>query len=281
MEPNLLSQTATETLRQHIGTVFILACDEATEPLETAIAKAGFACEVLRQRPRPEFTNFSRSYRCLLNHRSAWERATATNRLTLVVEADFVPVKGFGDLPLPFDPNQADVGICWLYTCAPQIYSVSDTGYAQGFSTSLVAYIINPQSAAALIELAAIVKHDPGPAVYSAWDSEVDSFLLKRQLKNYIPFRNYGEHGGGQPNPEHRAFGLSTTHRADILYRQLAFPPPYTAYHWFPAVRFQARLKGIARLLTGRFIRIPILQESSFPLRLLRFAIGRQLSLRL
>ena len=125
------------------------------------------------------------------------------------------------------------------------------------------------------------MKREPGPAAYSAWDSEVDAFLLKRGLKNYLPFRNYGEHGGGQPNPEHRAFGLSTTHRADVLYRKLAFPPPYAAYYWPPAVRLQARLKGIARLLMGRFVRVPILRESSVPQRLLWFAVSRQLSLRL
>lgn len=43
-------------------------------------------------------------------------------------------------------------------------------------------------------------------------------------------------------------------------------------------VRFWARLKGIARLGTGRFLRVKVLQGSNFPLRLLRFAILRQLT---
>ena len=43
--------------------------------------------------------------------------------------------------------------------------------------------------------------------------------------------------------------------------------------------RLQGRLKGIARLLMGKYLRIKIIRNSSVPMRLLRFAILRQLSL--
>ncbi len=264
-----------------IGKVFIVAYKESTELLEAALLREGFACEVLRQTHAPEYKDYSPSYLCLLNHRRAWEKAAEANQPTLVVEADFVPVQELGNRPLPFPRQRTDMGITWLYTCAPQIYNVSEEGYAQGFSTAMVAYILSPESARHLIELPERVKEKVGATNYSAWDSEIEEFLRKKKLKNYVPFRNYGEHGG-LPNPEHHRHGLSKTHRADVLYGKLAFTPDYAQNSKLAlfSVRLKARLKGIARLALGKFLRIPVLQGSSFPKRLLSFAIGRQLTLR-
>lgn len=267
-----------------IDKVFIIASKESTEKLESVLQKEGFTVEVQRQQPRPEYQNFSRSYLCLMNHRRAWEKAAKSDQLTLIMEADFVPVEGFGKLPLPFNPNQNNVGISWLYTCAPQIYHISSEGYADGFSVALVAYIVTPQSARYLIELAEETREKVGPTNYSTWDSSIDTFLRKRNLKNYIPWRNYGEHGG-VPNPEHRQNNLSKSHRADVLYGKLSFMPLYAegkqGRRWkFMLVRLQARLKGIARLATGRFLRPQVLQGSTTPGRMIKFATFRQLSLR-
>jgi hypothetical protein len=286
MNSNLMPQldSRARSLSACIGKLYILAYKEDTRLLEETLTQAGFQCEVLRQQHQEGYEQFSRSYLCLLNHRAAWERATQETKPTLIIEADFVPVVNFGNLPLPFDPTQTNVGIAWLYTCAPQVYSVSQTGYAEGFSTAAVAYIVTPQSAQCLIELAGEIKEKYGPTNYSAWDSTIDSFLRKRKFKNYIPFRNYGEHGG-LPNPEHRQQGLSPSHRADTLYGKLAFLPPYAKDQggmWkLLQVRSQARLKGLARLVTGRFLRIPVIQGSSVPGRLIKFAVSRQLLLRL
>ncbi len=268
-----------------IGKVFIIACKESTELLEAALAREGLECEVLRQEHKAEFKDFSPSYLCLLNHCRAWEQAMPQSKPTLIVEADFVPVLGFGQLPLPFNPNWSNVGISWLYTCAPQVYSVTEDGCAEGFSTSLVAYIITSQSAQYLIELAEEVREKVGTTSYSSWDSKIDEFLRNKKLKNYIPFRNYGEHGG-LPNLEHYKHGLSKTHRADVLYGKLAFMPLYATreensqFKLFWA-RLQARVKGIGRLAMGKFVRVPVLKGSSVPGRLLSFALRRQLSLRL
>lgn len=274
-------ETNFQRLADGIGKLFILAYKEDTRLLEETLTQAGFQCEVLRQQHQAGYETYSRSYLCLLNHRHAWERATQETQPTLVIEADFVPVMGFGQLPLPFDRHQANVGIAWLYTCAPQVYSVSKTGFAEGFSTAAVAYIVTPQSAACLLELAEEIKQKYGPTNYSAWDSTIDSFLRKRKFKNYIPFRNYGEHGG-RPNPEHRQQGLSPAHRADTLYGRLAFLPPYAVDRggWLKVlqVRSQARLKGLGRLVTGRFLRVPVIKGSTVPGRLIRFALRRQLS---
>jgi hypothetical protein len=266
-----------------IERVFIIAYKESTELLETTFKKEGLSCQVLRQKHEPQQQNYSSSYLCLLNHKSAWEQAAQLDRLTLIVEADFVPIVGFANLPLPFPVDEPNLGVAWLYTCAPQIYSVSQEGYAQGYSTSMVAYIVTPQSAKALIELANEIKDKIGSERYSTWDSEVESFLRTKKFKNFVPFRNYGEHGG-IPNPEHKNNGLSRTHRADILYGKLAFLPLYASEHSskvYVLERLQGRFKGLIRLLMGKYLRIPVLKGSSVPWRLLGFAIRRQITMRL
>jgi hypothetical protein len=274
------------SLAEGIGKVFIIAYKESTQFLEETLALEGLQCEVLRQEHQPEFRGFSPSYLCLLNHCEAWERASQSAKLTLIVEADFVPVIGLGRLPLPCDTHQENLGVSWLYLCAPQVYSVSQEGYADGFSVAMVAYIVTPRSARCLMDHAENIKQKFGPS-YSTWDSDVDGFLRERNFKNYISFRNYGEHGG-RPNPEHRQNKLSPSHRADILYGKLAFLPMYAideggnnSYLKYIQVRLQARLKGIARLLAGRFVRLKTLRNSRFPIRLLLFALRRHLSLSL
>ena len=64
----------------------------------------------------------------------------------------------------------------------------------------MVAYIINPKSAQYLIDFAEEIKAKQGGDVYSTLDSDIDFLLRRKKLKNYILFRNYGEHGG-LPNP--------------------------------------------------------------------------------
>ena len=276
------SYPASRALTDSIGTVFVLAHKESTQQLERTLVAEGLKCEVLRQVHQPEFQGFSRSYLCLLNHCQAWKRASQSTQPSLILEADFVPVVGFGRLPLPYDSDPSNLGIAWLYACAAQVYSVSQTGHAEGFSTAMVAYIVTPQSAKCLLELAETITETIVPTTYSAWDSEVDRFLRDRHFKNYIPFRNYGEHGG-RPNPEHRQHGLSPVHRADVLYGQLAFMPLYAVkgskslqYLTYWHTRLQARLKGIGRLVLGKFLRPKVVKHSSVSLRLLGFAIRRQ-----
>ncbi len=269
----------------HIDKIFIIAYKESTQQLQEVLTQEGFQCEVLRQETKPEYQNFSRSYLCLLNHCRAWKQAIQEDKPVIIVEADFVPVVGFGQLPLPFNPDQTDVGLSWLYTCAPQIYNISSHGYVEGFSASTVAYIVTPQSAGYLLELAEEIREKVGETNYSTWDSNIDSFLRKRKLKNYIPWRNYGEHGG-LPNPEHSQNNLSNSHRADTLYGKLAFMPLYAVDQKpeklkFLTVRLQARIKGLSRLATGRFLRPKLIKQSKRPIKLISFAVLRQFSLRL
>lgn len=270
-----------------IGQTFILAYREPTDRLTAALDQSGCRSEVLRQIHQPGYEAYSRSYLCLLNHCQAWKRALQSDQPTLIVEADFVPVMGFGLLPPPFDPADPDLGMAWLYTCAPQVYSITERGYALGYSTSMVAYVITARSAQLLLDLAQVVERDPGPTAYSPWDSGIDYYLRDRGLHNYVPFRNYGEHGG-LPNPEHQANRLSKAHRADVLYGRLAFAPLYaqaeaTQTDWHSIgrrwkERGYGRIKGLGRLLLGKYLRGPVLKSSGQPIRLLRFAIGRHLT---
>lgn len=273
---------AAKRLVDCIAKVFIIANKEPTEHLEAVLRQEGFDYEVLRQQPLANLEEYSRSYLCLMNHCRAWEQAKKQTKPILIIEADFVPVIGIGKLPLPFNPQKSDVGVSWIYTCASQVYYVDSQGYAEGFSVSTVAYIVTPQAAPYLLELGAKIKQEYGHKKYSSWDSMIDNFLRDRQLKNYIPWRNYGEHGG-IPNPEHRQNNLSSSHHADVLYGKLAFMPIYALNKnggklQLIKIRLKARLKGIARLLSGRFLRIKVIKGSSVPSLLIRFAIFRQLS---
>ncbi|MBF2065780.1 MAG: LPS biosynthesis glycosyltransferase [Calothrix sp. C42_A2020_038] len=264
-------------LVSNVSKILIIACKESTQQLEKVFTEEGFECQVLRQEFLPEYENYSRSYLCLMNHLRAWEIAEKEQLPTLIIEADFVPVVGIGKLPLPFNPNHPDVGISWLYTCATQVYSILPEGYAEGFSVSTVAYIVTPKAAHSLLGLASEITQKYGSTKYSSWDSTLDSYLRARNFKNFIPWRNYGEHGGA-PNPEHHQNKLSKTHRADVLYGKLAFVPPYAAsesrmtFFW---VRLQARLKGLARLMSGRFLRLKVIKGASVPSKLLKFAFFR------
>lgn len=278
-----------------IAQTFVIAYKEPTEQLTQALSDAGCECSVLRQVHQPGYETYSPSFLCLLNHRSAWELALRSQKPTLIVEADFIPVKNFGALPPPFDPTDENMGIAWLYTCASQVYNVTEKAgatFAQGYSTSMVAYVVTPKSARLLIELAAQVEKDPGPRAYSPWDSGIEYYLRDRGLKNYVPFRNYGEHGG-LPNLEHQQNKLSKAHRADVLYGKLAFAPMYAYSHgqfhgqlngqvnrwqWLKG-RTYGRIKGVGRVLLMKYLRGEVIRKSDQGGRLVRWAIARQLTL--
>jgi hypothetical protein len=272
-----------DRLCDRIKKVFIIAHRESTELLEATLDQEGFECEMLRQIDQPEYQNYAAIHRCLLNHQRAWKLASQRTEPSLIVEADFVPVIGIGQLPVPFNLQQANVGIAWLYTCAAQLYSVTAEGFGEGYSAATVAYIVTPDAAQQLCELVDQMSAAYGTG-YHNFDSEIDEFLRKRGFKNFIPFRNYGEHGG-RSNPEHRHHGMTGIHHADLLYGKLAFIPPYLVGQkdtglklW--QMRSHARLKGIVRLLLQKYLRLPIVKNSSFPFRLIRFAVWRQFAMR-
>jgi hypothetical protein len=99
-----------KTLLQSIEKVTIVSNKLPTERLKEFFVREGFDCAELRQEPRPEYKAYSKSYLCLLNHKEAWKEALK-HKFTLIVEEDFVPVAGFGKLPLPFSEEADNFGI--------------------------------------------------------------------------------------------------------------------------------------------------------------------------
>ena len=284
-------------LRDFVSRAYIISYQEDIEPLKQNLTSQGFECISMRQKYSEHDRDYSRSYLCLLNHVRAWEEIVATQAISAIVEADFVPVRQMGKLPIPCDLQRdrfgkvtlepfADFGIAWLYTCAAQVYSVSETGKAIGYSSSMVAYLVSPQAAAILLEHAESIHQQFGPRTYSVWDSQVEHVLRSRGFQSYIPFRNYGEHGG-HPNHEHYLAKLSREHRADVLYDSLAFTPQYCYGGRYPVwlkgflARIFARAKGLGRLVCQRYVRRGVWKKSSRPHWMIGFAILRQLTLRL
>jgi hypothetical protein len=154
----------------------------------------------------------------------------------------------------------------------------------------MVAYIVEKKSALFLLEFAESVTKEPGPRVYCPWDVNLGYWLRKRNMKTYLPFRNYGEHGGVS-NLEHaeylsgyykksilRKLMAHETPRADVLYGRLAFLPYYAdgSKLKFCRTRLKARAYGMARLLLGRYIQPKIILRSRRPLRLIRLALAQQ-----
>lgn len=266
-------------LRDYIDKVYIVSNKLSTDKLKSEFIEQGFEVEELRQEFKPEYKKFSKIYLTFLNHKNAWGKASNNDKYSLIVEEDFVPINNFGQLLLPFDSNKENFGICWIYAVGPQIYSVSTYGYISGEASGLVAYIINSESATLLLKFAEEIRKKWDSKEYLPFDSEIKTFFLSRGKKNYLSYRNYGEHGG-VINIEHKKNKIRRggIHRADVLYGKLAFLPYYAKDNRIRCymIRLEARIYGIMRLLVGRYLRPKILFHSSTPFRLLKVAIGRQ-----
>lgn len=271
--------------------IYIVSHSEDPGELVSFLCKSGFVVEVLRQDRSIDEAGYSASYKCFLNHRKAWQKAARVRGPVCILEKDFVPSINFAELPVSY-PKGKEWGIAYIYACGPQMYSVDRYGKIEGASTSTVGYLVNPDSASLLLEFAHKIDSEwRDHSSYRAWDSEIVQFFLSKGIKCYLPFRNYGEHGG-LSNPEHsvnffEGSGLRrfrpkrTGHRADVLAGRLAFLPEYAknSRSIYLKERLWARLYGLARLCLGVYLRPGILRGSSFPARLLLVAIKRHLTL--
>ncbi|HWA85412.1 MAG TPA: hypothetical protein VG710_04255 [Opitutus sp.] len=261
------------SLKSRINQSFIVAYKEDTTELQQALGQEGFSPRVLR----PEYTatelTYSRTIRCLLNHASAWRLASAATGLSLIVEADFVPCEGFGALPLPFDPDRHGPGAwAFLYAGGPRLLRAFPDGFLQGHAACPVACVISPQVGAWLADYARDeLQRQPDLTAYSLWDTQFQWRMMGHGAVCFMPFRQYGEHGG-LPNPEHHragvgvakrfkllsAFGVGRNHHADVLWAPLKFLPAYArgSRGRFWRTRCEAKLLGWLKLLTGRCVMI-------------------------
>jgi hypothetical protein len=247
-------------LRDVSAGAIIIAHDEDTSPLRDALEGEGLSVEEVRGPYTAEQLTYSAARRCLVNHANAWRIAVNRDRPTIIVEADFVPVKGFADLPAPVPLDRSDTSMAYLYACGPQVWD-----------------LVTPGVARLLLQFYEEQGNTDSTGAYSMWDTSIGYWLKDRGVESYIPYRHYGEHGGTW-NPEHGAAGMRRAHRADALHGQLAFMPFYAngsmVRYW--KTRMWARAWGVLRLLTGRFLAWHDLARSE-PLPMARFAVGRLL----
>jgi hypothetical protein len=271
-------------LKDCVERVCILAWREDTGRLEQALAAEGFRVEVVRATYSAEEMAASRVIRCLLNHRGVWARCAAQAGLWMTVEADFVPCRGLGSLPLPYPWELRHRAWAWLYAGGPRLYERLPGGGLRGHACATVAGVMGPEVAAALVDFADAEIAQRGLASLSPWDTYLQYHLKKRGLLSFFPFRQYGEHGG-IPNPEHATAGMGQNgaHQADALWGPLHFLPAYAKGSRLRYGCFRARAKalGAARFLTGRFVEPLTLRrapDGRTRLRLLATGIHRLLS---
>lgn len=223
----------------------------------------------------PEQLQYSASMRCFVNHANAWKIAVKRQKPTIIVEADFVPVKGFGNLLAPVPPEKLGHGLGYLYSVGPQIWDLAEVTSARGHGGGMVALLIPQAVAAMLLQFFdEEIKSNPS-GDYSPFDAKVGYWLKHRGIQSYIPYRHYGEHGG-IGNPEHDLAGLGRPHQADVLQGSLAFSPLYAKSRFlFYRTRTRARLWGILRLVSGRFLAWHDFTRAPNRFQIFRFAVGR------
>jgi hypothetical protein len=243
-------------IRDSIRCTFIIAHREDTGPLEKALAAEGLQSVTQRLSLSDEEKQFSAVIRCLLNHRRAWEQVSQMTGLSLVIEADFVPCRGFGNFAVPIPSSEVYRAVAWLYLCAGRFSKRVEGQFFLGRSNSTVAYIVSPSAARCLLALAEQTLAKVDPRKYFPWDSNIWEFLRENGIPMFVPLRNYGEHGGFF-SPEHRQEGRKLIpHRAECLVGPLYFLPDYARGRRsrFIGVRCFHKLKALAKLVCGRTV---------------------------
>jgi len=264
-----------DSLLSACSRVLVVAHREDTSQLRQALEGEGFAVEEVRGPYTAQQENFSAIMRCFVNHANAWRKVVEYGEPAIVVEADFVPVRGLGRFPVPSPKDEEGNCLPYLYAVSPEIWDLARPDIARGHAGGLVAVLIYPKIAALLLQYfdEEILANPTG--AYTPFDSKLGYWLLERKVQSYFPYRHYGEHGG-IANPEHARAGLGRPHQADVLQGKLAFRPMYArgsiARYW--RVRCRARFWGMARLLCGRYLPARDFRRSSkWPM--LRYVVGR------
>jgi hypothetical protein len=265
-------------LRDVTRSVFIVAYKENTEQLEDYFRRQGFTVFVSRKQYSDREMSYAAVMRCLMNHRDVWQIIANEKQHAIVVEADFVPIEHFSEAEAPFDPQLTPAAVGWLYAGGPVLYEIDEFGYAIGHSSTMVALLIGAQAASALLAFADKEIQESG-GKYVPWDTYLSHHLRRgMDIPTYIPFKQYGEHGG-LPNQEHAQFGMRSWHQGDILAGPLAFLPLYAQGSWwrYRFIRLRARLRGWLRLVLGRYLEMPAFRGSKQKGLLLAFALLRWL----
>jgi hypothetical protein len=267
------------SMRNACSGVLIVTYKEDTTELRATLEAEGLAAEEVKGPYTAEQLGYSAVMQALVNHANAWRIAAGRTKPTIVMEPDFVPVRNFGNLPVPVPGGQENNSLAYLYCVGPEIWDLATPTIARAHCGGAVALLIPPRVAQLLLEFFEDELGANATGKYRPWDSGMGYWLLERGVESYMPFRHYGEHGG-LGNPEHARFGLGRNHRADALFDSLAFLPVYAkgsrAKLWKD--RIIGRAWGLLRLATGRLLRWHDLARSrNGRLDLFRFAAGRLL----
>lgn len=250
-----LARAELTTLVDWTQHVFVVKHTENTSDLENALSREGFIVELIMGPYPAGSESFDGIMRCLINHMNAWRRVCEVDQPALVIEADFVPVIGFGRLPLPMPSCSKDVAcFSYLYSCGPVLYGMDARGNLFGHAASTVAYALTPPTARFLLGFARRIL-DETDGSWQPWDSRLSVFLRHEVgVRTHFPVRQYGEHGG-IPNPSHKGRVVRAWHHADVLAGRLAFSPAYARGDHFRMAnhRVRAFLWAWGRLVTGRF----------------------------
>ena len=254
---NALRKSALEPRFSAVVTQAIVVCyTEDTTLLKVALERECLRAIESRASYSEDELTYSRSYRCFMNHRSAWRLASESDGYTLICESDFVPCRGLGGFPT-FWPLANPLAFGYLYQGSPRLLWASRHGHLRAHASPTVAYAVNARVAALLLEFFDEETRGRRPQDYLTFESHLQWWAMGRGIEAYMPARHYGEHGGF-PQPEHRAAGVVTrvAHQADNLQGRLAFLPQYARGDVGALLRTRAhaRLLGWVRLLSGRWI---------------------------
>jgi len=166
--------------------------------------------------------------------------------------------------------------LAYLYSVGIELWDLCDPAIGmRGHAGGMVAYAVSAPVARQLLQFARDHQQGNPSGRYSCWDAELGYWLKNRGIESYLPFRQYGEHGG-TGNPEHAAAGLRATDHADALAGPLCFMPAYARGNRlrFLWTRALARGWGWGRLLAGRTVTWHNLRRTR-PLAMAAFAVGR------
>ncbi len=269
-------------LKHDVCQTLIVAYREDTGPLYEALEREGFDPTVQRAEYTETEMGYSRNSRCLLNHMNAWRKAAACEGLSLIVEADFVPVRGMGLRSLPMPPSLARSSFGYLYAGAPTLFDVKvEKGhiFGRGHASTTVAYVVGPEAAACLLDFANAEIEEYDLSEHFLWECRNRMYLQKRGFTSWLPYRHYGEHGG-VANTEHQQAGFNGSHQADKLYGSLSYLPPYAKGRpsLYVTTRIKAYIRGWLRLMAGRYLHLHDIhraQKNHTVISLLKFAVGR------
>jgi len=276
--PDLGRCEASVRIRDVVNKIFVVAHTEDTARLQDFFKAEGFECDVVRSVPEEEPDSLTSVLKTLVGHRRVWYRCRELKEFVIVVEADFVPVVGFGAQRMPFNVNAKDY-FGWLYCGGATLYEFDTDGLALGHSSGMVACLFWSEVAHALIEFADRELAQAKPGEYRIWDSYIGIYLRhEKGIRNALPFRNYGEHGG-IARQEHTANSIRAWHQADRLIAPLAYLPQYAGGSRvkYRVIRLRAWLRSVYRLALGRYLPFGYAFRSKNFRRLLSFALRRLL----